>query len=270
MMSDSDTLNLGAPACFVFDIEEHHLDGLKLCRAAELTSGKGTIIGAQKMGKLFRVYPSTQQTRETLITQGINYDNLHISVLPNNPFIVTGKASVKAIIGNIPLSVSNIEILDSLKGIAGVNVRSRLFFEGYRDEDKTLTSFKTGRRFVYIDRPSSPLPKNFQVGQWKASLYHFGQNDKQNDASRIVDTTTASQTVGSETNHVNKNTPSSSSLLTNTGDSDKDDVNKSGSKVNNAEGKSPNKQTTKNDITKFLSRGRPEFRRSRSSSYINK
>ena len=177
---------------------------------------------------------------------------------------------MKAIIGNIPLSVSNTEILDSLKCIAGVIVRSRLFFEGYRDEDKTLTSFKTGRRFVYIDRPSSPLPKIFQVGQWKASLYHFGQNDKQNGSNQIVDFTTASKTVGNETNHNNENTPISSSLFTNKGDSDKGYVNKCGSGENNAEGKSPNKQTTKNDITNFLSRGRPEFRRSRSSSHINK
>ena len=278
-MSDSDSLNLGAPACFVFYIEVDHLDGLKLCRAAEMISGKGTIIGAQKMGKRFRLYPSTPQARETLITQGITYENLHISILTNNPFIDTGKKSesVKVIIGNIPLSVSSTEIMDSLIGIEGVNVRSRLFFEGYRDVDKTLTSFKTGRRFIHIDKPASPLPKFFHVGQWRASLNHFGQNAKQNTTHQPVDNAivpTALHTVGGEIDHdnINKVTPSSPSVFTNSLHSDNaelNDVNRCEIEENNEKGKPLNKQT-KSDITNFLSRGRPEYRRSRSSGFTNR
>ena len=169
---------LGAPACFIFDSDSNPIDGLKLCIAGERVSGKGTIVGAQKMGKIFRIYPKTNTAREALIIHGIEYNSTHLPVLTNNPFVDTGKTSVRAIIGNVPLSVSNTEIFDSFSSIEGVKTRSKLFYEGYRNEDKTLTSFKTGRRFIYIDTPKKPLPRFFQVGSWKATLYHYGQKEK--------------------------------------------------------------------------------------------
>ena len=158
--SNSGTL-LGAPACFIFDSDSNPIDGLQLCIACERVSGKGTIVGAQKMGKIFRIYPKTSSAREALIIHGIEYNSTHLSVLTNNPFIDSGRTSVRAIIGNVPLSVSNTEICDSFSAIEGVQTRSKLYYEGYRNEDKTLTSFKTGRRFIYIDTPKNPLPRFF-------------------------------------------------------------------------------------------------------------
>ena len=183
---------LGAPACFIFYSDSNPIDGLKLCIAGERVSGKGTIIGAQKMGRIFRIYPKTSSAREALIIHGIEYNSTHLTVLTNNPFIDTGRTSVRVIIGNVPLSVSNTEIFDSFSAIDGVRTRSKLFYEGYRNEDKTLTSFKTGRRFIYIDTPINPLPRFFQVGSWKATLYHYGQKEKsipENTSADIVQNT---------------------------------------------------------------------------------
>ena len=190
--SNGGTLLLGAPTCFIFDSDLNPIDGLQLCIAGERVSGRGTIIGAQKMGKIFRIYPKTNSAREALIIHGIEYNSTHLTVLTNNPFIDTGRTSVRAIIGNVPLSVSNTEILDSFSAIEGDHSRSKLYYEGYRNEDKTLTSFKTGRRFIYIDTPKKPLPRFFQVGSWKATLYHFGQKDKsipENSSDDIVHNT---------------------------------------------------------------------------------
>ena len=171
--------NIGeAPACFIIDVMSRPLDGFTVCKACETTAGKGTIIGAQPWGRVFRIYPASSSARNCLLEKGVSIDGVHAAVLPSNPMMTGTTPSVRVLIGNIPLSVSNHDIYDSFSALEGVRVRSsRLFYECYREDDRTLSPFKTGRRFVYIDPPKLPLPKFFQVGQWRASLYYFGQKE---------------------------------------------------------------------------------------------
>ena len=63
-----------APACFIFHFDSNPIDGLQLCIAGERASDKGTIVGAQKMGKIFRIYPKTSCAREELIIHGMDYN----------------------------------------------------------------------------------------------------------------------------------------------------------------------------------------------------
>ena len=74
-------------------------------------------------------------------------------------------------IGNLPLSFSNEEISKYISKLPSVNVRSSLMEERARDDSGKLTHWKTGRRFVYIDVPSQPLPKTLRMGSFSATLY---------------------------------------------------------------------------------------------------
>ncbi|GFR88838.1 hypothetical protein ElyMa_000779200 [Elysia marginata] len=101
-----------------------------------------------------------------------------LTILDKNPFIVRRPESpyTKLIVGNIPISVSNAEIGDALKDL-GVEARSSIREETYRDKDGGLTRFKTGRRFVYITLSTKPLPKTTKVGDsfFFAYLYYREQ-----------------------------------------------------------------------------------------------
>ena len=179
----ADTPPISVPACFFFaDAIDRSIGGYQVCKAIQQVIGtRGKVTGAQILNGLYRIYLSTNEARKVLIAQGVTIGDTYVSVIEVNPKIVRGaeeSSSVKLIIGNLPLSVSNDEIERELKNLEGVNLKSRLFFENYRDDEGGLSSFKTGRRFAYINPPAKPLPLRFQCMQWKASLYHWGQKKK--------------------------------------------------------------------------------------------
>ena len=166
----------GIPPCFIFsDQVPKETSGLQLAVACE-KSAPGGIYGTQKIKGLWRIYTWSREARDQLLIKGITFNKIHISISDANPNIVDNSVeTVKLIIGNIPMSVANSEIEKVLKSLPDVTFKSKLFDESYRDEDGKLTAFKSGRRYVYIQKPSRPLPKLVQVMKWRASLYHFGQ-----------------------------------------------------------------------------------------------
>ena len=136
------------------------VDGLEICQACEALTGIGTIDGAQIISGLWRIYPLTMQARRFLEINGINFRGQALSVLDKNPFFSRGDGpTAKLVIGNILISVAS----SALKK-QGVGIRSSIKDETYRDRNGQLTRFKTGRRFVYIDLPVSPLPKYIRIG----------------------------------------------------------------------------------------------------------
>ena len=119
-----------------------------------------------------------------------------LSVLERNPFITNPSAgdpagdredgqppSTKLIIGNIPLSFADSELIQAVKAM-GVTSLSKLVAERDRDSDGKLTHWKTGRRFIFIAVPPTPLPRSTTIGPFRASLYHKEQKtaDRQREA----------------------------------------------------------------------------------------
>ncbi|XP_076436758.1 uncharacterized protein LOC143298339 [Babylonia areolata] len=44
---------------------------LEMCLAAERTAGQGSVIGAQLMNGLWRIYPASREARSTILVQGV-------------------------------------------------------------------------------------------------------------------------------------------------------------------------------------------------------
>ena len=103
--------------------------------------------------------------------------------MDTNPFLMrdTGVEieSTRLTIGDIPLSYSNKEIEDYLLS-KGCKPLSALKYELERDEAGQLTHWKTGRRFIFIEMPSSPLPRDVRIGRFQAKLYHKEQKNGSN------------------------------------------------------------------------------------------
>ena len=90
----------------------------EICCAAEKVSGFQSIIGAQKIGGLWRIYSAHQEGRTKLLIQGILLRGVKINLRDSNPFAVINPdgsvkevATTKVIIGNIPMSLPDEEVI---------------------------------------------------------------------------------------------------------------------------------------------------------------
>ena len=152
------------------------IKALNLCYAIEDTSGEGTLDCLQRKGDLYRISVLTQTAREDLLIHGIIFNGCNVQLLSHNPFSVSDQAtpSTKIVIGGVPISVADSEFERCLIE-QGVNLKSDMKMETYRDEDGKWTRFKTGRRFVYCDVPERNLPIFLQIGLWHATIW-YGKN----------------------------------------------------------------------------------------------
>ena len=184
---NTNNVNDGVPACFFFaDTIDRSTPGFLICREIEKVTGKGTIVGVQKLRGLYRVYTKTLKVRNMLLSKGFSVNGVFIALIDTNPRSgkreneeIEEKENIRIIVGNLPYSISPAEIRNALSEVEGVELRSPLYDETYRDDNGFLTLFKTGRRFVYAVAPSKPIQHEFKVGHWTASIYYKGQPKKQ-------------------------------------------------------------------------------------------
>ena len=161
------------------DNETNRLSVLEMCIGAEKVSGAGSILGAQTIRGLWRIYPTTKEGRTELLIKGVRLRGTVIQVSHTNPFVLREasgeeKPTTKLWIDNLPISVADSEIEHSLSKI-GCELRSKITMEKARDNDKKLTRFLTGRRFVFISIPPAPLDPVLNVSAFNAKLYHREQ-----------------------------------------------------------------------------------------------
>ena len=152
---------------------------LEVCTAAEGSCGKGLIVGAQPIRGLWRIYPASQEARLDLLMKGMTIRDTCLHPSDNNPYILrddTGeeRPSTKLWIDEVPISVADDEIKYTLSKL-GCELRTAIFFERARDPDGKLTRFLTGRRYVFITVPKTPLLKSAKVGVFTAKLFHKEQ-----------------------------------------------------------------------------------------------
>tara|TARA_B110000881_G_scaffold21973_1_gene15944 strand:- start:3147 stop:4244 length:1098 start_codon:yes stop_codon:yes gene_type:complete len=166
-------------------IETGFLSVYEVCKAAEKEIGTNLIDGAQLIRGLWRIYFSERSVitnRIQLLARGIHLRGHHVGVCDRNPYLTrNNNEATKLMIGGIPLSVSNEQILSDLSATCRKNnstIIGQIKNELARDENGKLTRFKTGRRFVYIDPPTNPLPKQLPLAGFTASIRYKEQNVK--------------------------------------------------------------------------------------------
>ena len=148
---------------------ENRISGLEIYLAAERTAGQGSIKGAQDIRGLWRIYPTTREARNELLIKGMSVRGSALQVATTNPFLLRDKSgeespTTKVWIADVPISVANSEIEHSLVK-TGCELRSAVKLECYRDQDNKLTRFETGRRFVFVTVPTTPLEKTLLVSR---------------------------------------------------------------------------------------------------------
>ena len=153
-------------------------DSLEICLAAEKVSGPETILGAQDIRGLWRVYPLSREARNCLLINGITLRGCTVQAHDKNPYIVRENGQevpvTKVWVSDIPLSCDGKDIETALVRL-GCVLRSSLIFEKIRNKDGKLTRFLTGRRFIFINTPAKPLERFLQIGGFNTRIYHKEQ-----------------------------------------------------------------------------------------------
>ena len=144
-MNSTQEESRGAPPVFIPcrmlpDCENRPLTVREVCAAAEKTCGYNSMVGAQRLGNLWRIYPRTEGYRASLLMNGLEIRSILISPTDKNPFIVRtpqGEKEVpttKVIIGNLPISYSNQDIEAKLLQL-GCELQSKILMERDRDDN---------------------------------------------------------------------------------------------------------------------------------------
>ena len=117
---------------------------LEICLAAEKTAGSGSMLGAQSIRGLWRLYPASHEARNHLLVKGIALRNVRLQVADKKPFILrseTGeeKETTKVWIDNLPISVADSEVEHSLSKV-GCELRSAVKTERARDKETKMAN----------------------------------------------------------------------------------------------------------------------------------
>ena len=156
--------------------EDPRVDNYELCIAISKVIGRGGLLGAQRIGALWRIYTQTLQARATILANGLVMRGRTVHVQGHNPFMIRGSdgeeiPGTKLIISEIPISFSN-TALEAALIKKGLKLRSKLKMEEVRDREGKLTEWLSGRRFVFIDLPKCSIERVIDVGPFKAKLYY--------------------------------------------------------------------------------------------------
>ena len=168
----------------VFVMSKHlpnDIDIPTICKAGEKVAGAAGIEGAYHDGGLWRVYAKTIAGRVFLLANGLTIGNRRVATEATNPFISEGsnveRPRTRLTLGPMPFSISD-EVLTRSLEKENIHTRSDITSEKARLKDRTWTGWKTGRRFVWIELPVSPLRKTLQVGQLKVDMYYREMRDQ--------------------------------------------------------------------------------------------
>ena len=171
--------NDSLPAMPLLEGQKYPNVGYEICEAMQQVRNVrySNINGATKIKGCWRLDLKGQNAhlaRASILANGLSIRGHMISVMGENPFLVDGRETNRLTISNLPLSVSN----DAVKSVLldmGLRFSENLKWDMYRDNAGNQTSFKNGKRFVYIPPPAQPLPKTIKVnGMFTAYLNYKG------------------------------------------------------------------------------------------------
>lgn len=158
-------------------VMEKDLESQEVYKALLKSVPSSKIMGIQKIGGLWRLYISQQDSRIELITSGLNIRDACIAVFDTNPFLPGGNENLlRLTVKDIPLSVDNSVIVDELEK-RKYKVSGKVMFPKLR-VDGQLTNCLTGDRVIYIDRPPQPVPRIMSFGIFRGKVFHANQIPK--------------------------------------------------------------------------------------------
>ena len=165
----------------VSDVNNDAVTGLEICKSLSRLINPSSIDGVQKVSNLWKVHLKDKKSRvEVCLKKSLAIRGKIVPIHDANPF--TSRATRagarekadKLTIKNLPMSVSHVELVSMLESHQ-IELRSDVKFSYFREQDGSLTSFKSGDRFVYVKPFETPIPKAQKVGIHSCIVVHHGK-----------------------------------------------------------------------------------------------
>ena len=186
------TLNLVEPVFLkstAIPTAQDELSTIDICLLAEKVTGYKSMVCAQRIGGLWRLYPNSREARATLLATGLQMKGVSVPLYDKNPFTMRGAdgedvPTTRVTISNIPISCSNTDIEQAIEA-QGVTLLTRARYQLARDpKTKELSRFYNGQRFMLVSVPTVPLPRKMKIGIFTAEVYHREQRTAVLQAAR--------------------------------------------------------------------------------------
>ena len=136
--------------------------------------GQGQIDGAQVIKGLWRIYPKSEEARMEILSSQITLRGTRVDIYDTNPYIRQDTDSHYVAVHDLPLSYSNQE-LEKRFTLRGFTLSSDIKYQYAQDENKKLTSYKTGSHLTFIKGPIHSLPEKANIGLFTARIWSPNQ-----------------------------------------------------------------------------------------------
>ena len=164
------------------DLKDTTVTPIQMCNAIVKVIHATKLEGVQKVYNLWRIYIKDKATRlELCVKESIVVNGHRVTLYDKNPNVMYAenretKTLDKLTIKHLPLSLSSTEVEKALQG-QNVTLASKVRYGCVRDENGQLTSYKSGDRYVYVQKFDPPLPKQQSIANFKCVIIHHGKEN---------------------------------------------------------------------------------------------
>lgn len=187
-MTQSATVGPGLPGVEPLFIQHSDIPGrdqlpvrpFDICMAASDSVGRDSILGAQNVRGIWRIYCRSREKRLEMLVKGLSLRGRKVPLFEKNPRATNNsdpnQKVEKITIKDLPLSISNEEVLHYIKQIEGLHLTTDIRYGKERDVKGDLTSFLNGDRYAYAQAPITPIIKPIHtiIGQ-RCRIFHQSQ-----------------------------------------------------------------------------------------------
>ncbi|CAC5406343.1 unnamed protein product [Mytilus coruscus] len=160
--------------------KNNYLTHTELFKCIDLTIPANHLNGIQRViGGVWRIYPDSEEDRESLVVNSITVRKKRIEVYPRNPKYVEKESpiTVRIRIKNIPLSADDGQLVRYLQNwhLEVLNYhRERLRIDGF------LKNCQTGDRIFHCEPFLHTIPRNVKIGKYRGLIFYKGQINQNN------------------------------------------------------------------------------------------
>ncbi|VDI05356.1 Hypothetical predicted protein [Mytilus galloprovincialis] len=154
---------------------DQYLTHLELYNSIDSCIPKSHLKGLQRVRGMWRIYPDSENDRETLIVKKLTVHNKLINVYSTNPKSseYSSLLYLRVRVKDVPCSADDGQILRAIENEGKYTVhklnRERLRVDGL------LTECQTGDRILFCDQLEKPLPRFIRIGKYIAMVFHKDQ-----------------------------------------------------------------------------------------------
>ena len=138
------------------------INNYELCEAVADAIGEQSVVGAQRIKNLWRIYLKNEEAKLRLIAEGLEVGDSTITLSAQNPYSRPLQGdSVKITVRDLPLTHTNKDVQNLLQGL-GARLTSEVKICQIRKADGKFSGYINADRYAFAEKEhlaNHPLPR---------------------------------------------------------------------------------------------------------------